>query len=85
MTDYVPIDCDLHSEYELRILQQRPLRVRWRDPDGQHHIETLQPLDLVTRNREEFLVAENRQGQRLEIRLDYIATTEVLPDSRIRR
>ena len=85
MTDYTPIDCDLHSEYELRILQQRPLCVRWRDPDGQHHIETLQPLDLVTRNREEFLVAENRQGQQLEIRLDYIATTEVLPASRIRR
>jgi len=85
MTYYTPIDCDLHSEYELRILQQRPLRIRWRGPDGQHHIDTLQPLDLVTRNREEFLVTANRQGQRLEIRLDRIAATEVLPDCRIRR
>ncbi|MFQ5642506.1 MAG: Rho-binding antiterminator [Thiogranum sp.] len=85
MTDYIPIDCDLHSEYELTIMQNRRLRISWRDQDGQHHVQALKPRDLVTRNHEEFLVAENRQGQRQEIRLDYIVRTEVVQNPRASR
>jgi len=84
MTDYTPIDCHLHSDYELAIIQNKKLRISWRDQSGQHHIEVLKPCDLLTRNREEFLIVENLQGQRLEIRLDYIAKAENFRNSRTR-
>ncbi len=73
MTDYVPIDCGLHSEYERAILQKQRLQIVWRDPDGTHHIETIAPLDLLTSAGEEFLVGHTATGARLEIRLDYIS------------
>lgn len=76
MTDYTPIDCGLHSEYELAIMQQRKLRVSWTDPGGQAHVETLRPLDLITRQHEEFMVAETANQQRIELRLDYIIRAE---------
>jgi len=75
MTDYTPIDCGLHSEYELAIMRGRSLQLRWRDEDGQTHDERLRPLDLQACNREEFLIVENRNGERLRLRLDRIETT----------
>lgn len=78
MTDYTPIDCGLYSEYELAILQQRRLRITWCADDGQSRIDALTPVDLLTRNHAEFLIAENGTGQRLELRLDYIVKIEAL-------
>jgi len=76
MTDYTPIDCGLHSEYELAIMHGRSLQLRWRDEAGKAHNELLRPLDLQARNKEEFLVVENRQGERMCFRLDRIEATE---------
>jgi len=78
MTDYTPIDCGLHSEYELAILRGNRLRISWRGADGQHHLDVLKPLDLQTRKREEFLIGEDRHGRQLELRLDHIFKTEQL-------
>ena len=82
MTDYTPIDCNLHSEYELAIVQGRRLRLSWNDQNGRRHIGVLKPCDLLTRNHEEFLVVENPQGQRLEIRLDYIVKNSAVQNPR---
>jgi len=76
MSDYTPIDCGLYSEYELAIIEGRRTRIAWRDQDDRYHIEVLKPCDLLTRNHEEFLVVENLQGQRLDLRLDRIARIE---------
>ena len=70
MTDYRPIDCSLHSEYELAIMRARKLRLSWYDATGAKHIELLVPTDLSTRNGEEFMVILNSGGKELEIRLD---------------
>lgn len=72
MTDYMPIDCDRYSEYELAILRRWKLRIGWRGDAGLMHVETLLPRDLQTRRGEEFLIAETTGGERLEIRLDQI-------------
>ncbi len=72
MTDYRPIDCGLHSEYELAIMQGRRLTLRWHEAGGEARRETLLPIDLVTRDGAEYLLAEDRDGRRLEIRLDHI-------------
>jgi transcriptional antiterminator Rof (Rho-off) len=82
MTDYTPIDCNLHSEYELAIIQGRRLRISWSDQNGRYHTGVLKPCDLHTRNHEEFLVVENLQGQRLVIRLDLIVKTDAIRNSR---
>lgn len=76
MTDYTPIDCDSYSQYELAILRGTRLRISWRDPGGQLHVETLTPRDLVTRDNGEYMVAESRTGAMLEVRLDHIHRTE---------
>ena len=75
-SDYQPIDCDLYSEYECAIVQQRRLQLAWRDTDGIVHLETVSPVDLCTRNRAEFL----RVSDHREIRLDRILRHTVLPD-----
>lgn len=83
MTDYSPIDCGLHSEYELAIMHRRRLKLRWRDDSGVTHTETLLPVDLQTRNGEEFLIAENRDGERVQLRLDRVERAEIrAPDAR---
>ena len=82
MTDYTPIDCNLHSEYELAIMQGRRLRISWSDQNGRYHTGVLKPCDLHTRNHEEFLVVENMQGQQLEICLDHIVKNSTVENSR---
>jgi Rho-binding antiterminator len=78
MTDYRPIDCGQYSEYELAILQRKRLRVSWHEFDGQSHIELLTPIDLRTRDHEEFLVVKRPDGRAFELRLDYIVRVEEL-------
>lgn len=73
MTDYQPISCDLHSEYELAIMHRTPLTLCWRGQDGLDHLETLLPQDLETRNGEEFLVVKNGAGEQFKVRLDRIS------------
>ncbi len=79
MTDYRPIDCKTYGEYELAIVRRQRLRVRWQDASGLPHVETLVPLDLETCEGEEFLHAQNANGERLRLRLDRIRGAAVVP------
>jgi Rho-binding antiterminator len=72
MTDYTPIDCGIYSEYELAIMQQNVLQLTWQDADGTMHIGVCQPLDLRTRQGEEFMLVRDAAGMEREIRLDHI-------------
>ena len=74
MSDYQPIDCGLHSEYELAIMHRTPLVLSWRGTDGLDHLETLLPKDLETCRGEEFLVLLNAAGEQLKVRLDRIVS-----------
>jgi Rho-binding antiterminator len=73
---YTPIACGLYSEYEVAVLQRRPLLLQWRDELGQLQTERLIPRDLQTRNQCEYLIGENREGVTLAVRLDRILHTE---------
>jgi Rho-binding antiterminator len=72
MTDYTPVDCGLHSEYELAIMHRDKLKLTWRDADGKTCSDTITPTDLRTRNSKEFLVVSDADGMEREIRLDRI-------------
>ena len=75
MTDYTPIDCGLHSEYELAIMQRRKIGLTWRDSQEEHR-DTVLPEDIHTRNHAEYLVFGTEDGRQLEIRLDHILHVE---------
>jgi len=78
MTDYVPIDCAVHSGYELAIMRRRRLRLTWRGDDGIIHIGIVTPTDLHTRNHEEFIDVTDVRGVLHSIRLDRIQSHEIL-------
>lgn len=78
MTDYIPIDCALHSDYELAIMRRRQLRLTWHDDNGITHIKTVTPTDLRTHNHEEFMDVTDTQGNAYSIRLDRIQKHEIL-------
>lgn len=69
-TDYTPIACGIHDRLELAIMRAEPVSMAWRDEDGQEHVGSLRLLDVRTRNKEEFLLAQDTRGQQWEIRLD---------------
>ncbi len=69
--DYVPISCDLHSEYELAILRRQWLRLVWANRNVIHD-EVVLPLDLKTANGEEFLVCRTKDSVTQTIRLDHV-------------
>lgn len=70
-TDYRPIACDLHSEYELAIMQRRKLHLIWTENNVTYNQAVL-PTDLQTANHEEFLICHLESGEPRRIRLDHI-------------
>jgi transcriptional antiterminator Rof (Rho-off) len=72
VTDYQPVDCDLHSEYELLIMQHSKIKLSWQDSAGVIHTEAVFPLDLRSRSGEEYMVFSTGTGTEREIRLDHI-------------
>jgi len=79
-TDYLPIDCNLYSEYECAIVQHQRLQLAWRDDEGMVHLEIITPLDLQTRSREEYLLVSDARQLVREIRLDRILRHAVIRD-----
>jgi len=70
---YQAIPCSDYSHYELWIMRGRRLQLAWWDEHGQEYIGLLQPLDLLTRDRQEFLIGRLAgQNIPLQIRLDRI-------------
>ena len=71
MQDYQPIACHIHDIYEIAIMRQTRLTLDWRQAGVRRH-DTVRPVDLYTKEGAEWLLAEDRSGQQLEIRLDWI-------------
>ncbi|MDZ7803657.1 hypothetical protein [Thiohalophilus sp.] len=70
---YQAISCADYSRYEEWIMHGQRLQIAWRDAQGQDYIGLLQPLDLQSRRRQEFLIAQPVSGgDTVHIRLDRI-------------
>lgn len=74
-SQYQPISCELYSEFELAIMHGTKVKLVWQESE-QTNIATVTPIDLLTREHQEFLVAEDHHRQRLEVRLDHIRAQE---------
>jgi len=70
--DYIPIECGLHSEYELAIMHKSEILLTWIDNNEQQHYESVKPVDLVTRDKQEYLKVRTLNESLHEIRLDKI-------------
>lgn len=69
MSDYQPIACGLHSEYELLAMQRARVMLRLRGDDVACSGRV---IDILTREGAEFMVLEASPGERREVRLDQI-------------
>lgn len=76
MTDYIPIPCGQYDRYEVAIMHRRPLRLTWHAGNVVYR-RTVEPIDLQTRNGEEFLVCR-RESETFSIRLDQIRNVDAL-------
>ena len=72
MSEYKPIQCELHDSYELACMRKLIEEVMWRDDSGHINREKLRYMNIEIHKGEEFLIAENREGQPRRIRLDHI-------------
>lgn len=69
---YTPIECGLHSEYELAIMHKSRIKINWKEPDNSLHTETATPIDLIVKEKQEFLKIKTIDDVIHEIRLDKI-------------
>lgn len=70
--NYIAVSCTLHSELELAIMHRSMLSMVWTDENQQQQRQSLLPVDIVTENRQEFLVVHDRNNLSYRIRLDRI-------------
>ena len=69
---YQPILCSLHDEYEIAIMHQKKLNIKWLDNTGASLSDYVLPQDILVKKKEEFLLAEGSDNKALCIRLDKI-------------
>ncbi|WP_367382761.1 Rho-binding antiterminator [Stenotrophomonas cyclobalanopsidis] len=74
MTDYHPIECDLHDMLEIACLHRALLQVELRD--GSHFVARARTT-VSTADKEEFLVLDADEGER-RIRLDQLHAVATL-------
>lgn len=69
--DYHPVSCDMHSQLELAIMHRTKLSLSWY-PAECLQTETVLPVDIQTKNKQEFLYVKTDDNKIREIRLDKI-------------
>lgn len=75
---YIPIECALHSQYELAIVHNSRCRLVWIDSANNTHSKTVAPLDLLIHNKKEYLKIRTEAEDIVEIRLDRIVSHSVI-------
>lgn len=68
---YQPIACVNYELFEVAILRKRPLHLIWSE-DNVIYDQTITPVNLETRQGEEFLILRDAQGESHRVRLDRI-------------
>lgn len=73
---YTPIDCAVYDSYEIAIMQNKRMQIRWTSDDGENHNEQLKPVKLQIKNNAEYLLLDSKINS--EIRLDKILQAEII-------
>jgi len=61
---YIPISCDLHSQYELAIMHKNMLELSWLSDDELITETNISPIDVQTKDKFEYLIAVTRRQQK---------------------
>ena len=72
MSNYKIIPCAIHEHYQLAVLKRLPLDLVWSDAAGEIKRARLDPIDVYTKDRAEFLLGRSKDLGEVVIRLDYI-------------
>lgn len=73
MENYNPINCEVHDGFELACMRHAVHELCWQSEQGPR-CEKLRFMDLEYTAEGEFLLAENRNGEKFRIRLDMITS-----------
>lgn len=74
---YQPVDCAVHSKYELAIMRQYRLQLAWHDDKQSFPLQEVTPTDLITQQGQEFLLVNDLADKQYMIRLDKILQTNI--------
>ncbi len=77
-TSYQPVSCDLHSQYELAIMHKNKLALTWLTDEQVKTTSNVFAIDVQTKNKAEYLIAESIDKKKLCIRLDHITEMRIL-------
>jgi len=69
--NYVPVDCDMHSRYELACLRRKPVHLTW-IAENVVYDQSVIPLDVRTESHAEYLIVRLASAEERRIRLDHI-------------
>lgn len=69
-TEYRAIDCDQHSVLELMAMHRRPVEIEAVDESGQRIGLRGVVVDVLTRDRAEYLMVQIPDGEPVAVRLD---------------
>lgn len=76
---YQPIACSQHDIYEIAIMRNTCLDLKWRDHNNIEHQQKVRPVDLKISDGAEYLVVElipEDNASTSDIRLDKIITAK---------
>ena len=76
--EYRPVDCGLHSEYELLAMHGSEIRLSYVSEQGEMLQEEGRVVDVLTRDKAEYLVLSHQARTPLEVRLDRISGFSLL-------
>ncbi|MEW8026741.1 MAG: hypothetical protein AB2792_08835 [Candidatus Thiodiazotropha sp.] len=71
--NYVPVACAHHEAYQYAVVKKSMLDLSWHDEAGVKCRVRALPIDVVTRDRAEYLVIRLKDGSIESVRLDRIA------------
>lgn len=72
-TDYQPVACSLHDEFEIAIMRKQPISISWKTAEGSDQRALVDVKDLLVKNHEEYLLFETPDGELVEVRLDRVS------------
>lgn len=72
MSEYKLIACALHEHYQLAVMKKVLLDLVWDDKSGGERRDRVQPKDVYTHEKAEYLLVDVENIGEIEIRLDRI-------------
>lgn len=78
---YQPVSCELHSQYELAIMHKSKLQLSYLSDDKLPIKCIVNPVDVQTKDKAEYLIAITSENKNIRLRLDHIIEMRILDEN----